>query len=828
MLVRRFNVTLFTDQLTQVLRRLGRAPLFTVITLITLAIGVGANTVIFSVVEGILLKPLPYPQAEQLIGVWHTAPGIGIKEMNMSPSIYFIDREQNTTFQDIGVYTGDSLSVTGAGEPEHVQGLDVTDGTLPLLGVVPALGRLFTREDDSPGKPETVLLSHAYWRKKFGSSSSVIGRTITVDGKPRAIIGVLPKGFHFLDEQDAALILPFQWDRSKTKLGNFSARLKPGVTMAQANTDMARLLPIATRSFPTPEGFSVSLFEKANIQPSLRPLKQDVIGDVGTVLWVLMGSIVMVLLVACANVANLLLVRVEGRRQELAIRSALGAGWGRITAELLFESLILGVMGSLIGLALAYGALRILVAIAPTGLPRIHEIGIDLPVLLFTLALALFTSLLIGFIPVLKYAGAGLNSGLREGGRALSQSRERHRARKILVVVQVALALVLLICSGLMIRTFRAMMHVSPGFVSPDAVQTFRFYIPETQIPDTQRDKVVHVEQEILDKLAAIPGVSSASFTTAVPLDGNSSNDILFAQDHVLGEGQLPPIRRFKFISPGSFATLGTPLLAGRDLTWTDTYEKRPVAIISENFAKEYWHDANNALGKRIRVGNTDDWREIIGVAADVHDNGVNQAAPSTVYWPVMQDRYEGQKEVLHRGIAFTIRSPRAGSEVFMKEVQQRIWSVDPDVPLADVSTLGELYTKSMARTSFTLVMLCVAGSMALLLGIVGIYGVISYSVSQRTREIGIRMALGAQRTTLTGMFVRQGLWLTGIGAICGLVAAFATMRLMSSILFNVSPVDPITYATITIGVIVTAYLACYFPSRRAATVDPVNALRAE
>jgi predicted permease len=379
-----------------------------------------------------------------------------------------------------------------------------------------------------------------------------------------------------------------------------------------------------------------------------------------------------------------------------------------------------------------------------------------------------------------------------------------------------------------MIRTFRAMMHVSPGFVSPDAVQTFRFYIPETQIPDTQRDKVVHVEQEILDKVAAIPGVSSASFTTAVPLDGNSSNDILFAQDHVLGEGELPPIRRFKFISPGSFTTLGTPLLAGRDLTWTDTYEKRPVAIISENFAKEYWHDANNALGKKVRVGNTDDWREIIGVAADVHDNGVNQPAPSTVYWPVMQDRYEGQKEVLHRGIAFMIRSPRAGSEVFMKEVQQRIWSVDPDVPLADVSTLGELYTKSMARTSFTLVMLCVAGSMALLLGIVGIYGVISYSVSQRTREIGIRMALGAQRTTLTGMFVRQGLWLTGIGIACGLVAAFATMRLMSSILFNVSPVDPITYATITIGVIVTAYLACYFPSRRAATVDPVNALRAE
>ena len=825
-------MAIFNDQLRQVLRRLSRAPLFTTITLLTLAIGVGANTVIFSVVQGVLLKPLPYPHPEQLIGVWHSAPGIDIKELNMSPSIYFIDREQNTTLQDIGVYDNDSLNVTGAGQPEHVRGLDVTDGTLPILGVVPALGRSFTRKDDSPGSPQTVLLSYGYWQKKFGGDRSVIGRSITVDGKPREIIGVLPKGFHFLDQQDAALILPFQWDRSKVKLGNFSqrslARLKRGVTMAQASADMARLLPVVLRSFPVPEGFSVSLFEKARIMPNLRPLKQDVVGDIGKVLWVLMGSIALVLLVACANVANLLLVRVEGRRQEFAIRSALGAGWGRIAGELFFESMVLGIAGSLIGLALAYGALRLLVAMAPTGLPRIHEIGIDFPVLLFTLGLALFTSLLIGAIPVIKYAGASVNSGLREGGRALSQSRERHRARKALVIVQVALALVLLICSGLMIRTFRALMHVSPGFDAPDSVQTFRFYIPETQIPDTQRDRVVRMQQDILDKLAGIPGVSSVSFSTAVPLDGYDSNDVLSAQDHMLGEGQPPPIRRFKFISPGTFATLGTKLVSGRDLTWEDIYQKLPVAIISESFAREYWHDANGALGKRIRVASVDDWREIVGVAQDVHDDGVDQKAPGTVYWPVMQDKFEGEKEMLRRGVAFVIRSPRAGSQAFVNEIQQRVWSVNPEVPLADMTTLGELYTKSMARTSFTLVMLCVAGGMALLLGIVGIYGVISYSVSQRTREIGIRMALGAQRQALTAMFVRQGLWLTGIGVACGLVVAFIAMRLMSSLLFNVSPVDPITYLAITGGVVATAYLACYLPARRAATVDPVNALRAE
>jgi predicted permease len=379
-----------------------------------------------------------------------------------------------------------------------------------------------------------------------------------------------------------------------------------------------------------------------------------------------------------------------------------------------------------------------------------------------------------------------------------------------------------------MIRTFRALMSVSPGFVTPDTLQTFRFFIPETQIPNDQPERVVRMDEEILNKLRAIPGVSSVSFSTEVPMDGRDSNDVLFSQDHVYGEGELPPIRRFKFVSPGYFATLGTKILAGRDLTWTDTYQKRPVAIISENFARQYWRDPNDALGKRIRPGSIDDWREIVGVVQDVHDDGVDKAAPSSAYWPVMMDHFEGEKQTLRRNLAFTIRSPRAGSRTFMNEVQERVWSVNPDVPLAEVSTLGALYTKSMARTSFTLVMLCVAGSMALLLGIVGIYGVISYSVSQRTREIGIRMALGAQRDTLTAMFVRQGLRLTLIGAACGLVTAFVTMRLMSSLLFNVSPVDPITYITITIGVVAVAYLACYFPSRRAATVEPMDALRTE
>src|SRR5438034_7788945 len=382
----------FKNELKQVLRRLGRAPMFTAITLITLAAGVGANTVVFSVLEGVLLKPLPYPKPDELIGVWLTAPGIQLKEFELSPSDYFIFREQNRTLQDIGLYAGDSVSVTGVAEAEQVTALRVTDGTLPLLGTLPVLGRTFTKQDDSPGAPETAMLTYGYWRRKFGGDASVVGRNILVDGKSRQIIGVLPQRFHFLDREDPALIMPFQFDRNKTHLGNFSyeslARLKPGATIDQVNADVARMLPVVMSSFPTPPGFSIKLFEDAHIGPNVRPLKRDVVGDVGSVLWVLMGSIGMVLLVACANVANLLLVRIEGRRQELAIRAALGADRKNMVAGLLLESLVLGSIGSAIGLGLAYGALNLVIAAAPTGLPRLHEIGIAIPVLLFTAGLA--------------------------------------------------------------------------------------------------------------------------------------------------------------------------------------------------------------------------------------------------------------------------------------------------------------------------------------------------------------------------------------------------------------------------------------------------------
>jgi predicted permease len=822
----------FYDHIRQVLRRLGKAPLFTSITLLTLAVGIGANTVVFSVVEGVLLKPLGYPHPEQLIGVWHSAPGVNLPELPMGAFQYFTYRDQNKTFEDIGCYRTDSLTVTGFGQPEHLDSIDVTDGALPLLGVKPVLGRLFSRQDDQPSAPKTVILSYGYWQRRFAGSNAAIGRSITIDGTSREIIGVLPRSFHFLDEYQASIYVPMQYDRSKTFLGNFNesaiARLKPGVTIQQASADVARMIPISIHSFPAPPGFSATVFESARLQPMLKPLKKVVIGDVGNVLWVLMSSIVLVLLVACANVANLLLVRVEGRRQELAIRSALGAGRKQITVGLLLESLVLSAVGSLIGLGLAFGALRILIAAAPTGLPRLHEIGINFPVLLFTLALALFVALVISAIPVVKYSGVRMSTGLREGGRGLSQGRERHRARKALVVVQVALALVLLICSGLMIRTFRALVQVSPGFTDPKSLMSFFVWIPDTQIPGTQPERVLRMEQAIQQKIAAVPGAQSVAISTAVPMDGSQWFNPVAAQDHTYKPGELPPLRRFRFIGPGLFSTIGSPLVAGRDFTWDDEFGKHPVVLISENFAREYWGSAENALGKRVREADTEDWREIVGVVKPIFDDGVDKPAPSAIYWPLFQNNMNGDKQMIRRGVNFIIRSPRAGSAAFLSEVQQAVWSVDADLPLANTTTVSELYRKSMARTSFTLVILCVAGAMALLLGIIGIYGVISYAVSQRTREIGIRMALGAQREDLTAMFVRQGLTLACIGVVAGVAIAAGVLRLMSSLLFKVSAVDPLTYAIATACILAIAWVASYMPSRSAAAVNPVNALRAE
>jgi predicted permease len=813
------------------LRQLRRNPGFTAVAVITLALGIGATTAIFSVVDGVLLKPLPYPRADRLVDVEETAPGLHLSHLRMGAAFYFIYREGSRTFEDVGLYRDDSVTVTGLGAPEHLAAVFVTDGVLPILGVRPLVGRWFTRADDQPGSLDTVVLTYGYWERKFGGSRSVIGKTLDIDGKPYSIIGVLPKRFQFLSDENLAMLLPLPLDRAKTYFGYFSfngiARLKPGVTIAGADLDVARMIPLALRSFPPPPGYSLDDFKQARLGPSVRPLKEGVVGSVNDTLWVLMGGIGLVLLIACANVANLVLVRVEGQRQELAIRSALGATRTRIAGGLLLESLVLALMGGAVGLALAYGGLRILVALAPTGLPRLNEIGIDSPVLLFTFGVTMVAGLLFGFIPALKYAGVGLGVGLRETGRSYSASRERHRARNALVIVQVGLAFVLLISSGLMVRTFRALIHVSPGFSEPAQVQTFRTFIPDTAVKAPEQ--VVRMQRAILEKVGALPGVSSVGIGRAVPMDGNHLTDPVYVKDRT-PLGQMPPLRRELFVSPGFFNTIGTPFVAGRDFTWNDTLDKRPVAIISENFARQYWQHPADALGQQIRITTKDEYRQIVGVVGNVYYDGTNKKAPAMVYWPLVDARFEGGPGPTHvtRLVAFAVRSPLAGSQSLVKEIRRAVWSVDPDLPLFEVHTLDYYYAKSMAGTSFTLVMLAIAGGMALLLGAVGLYGVIAYSVSQRTHEIGIRMALGAQKEHVLKIVLRQGLKLALIGVGIGIAAAVVLTRYLSSLLYGVKPTDPLTFVAVSLTLTAAALVACYIPARRATKVDPIVALRHE
>jgi putative ABC transport system permease protein len=811
------------------MRGLLRTPGFTAIAVITLALGIGANSAIFSVIEGVLLKPLPYPHPEEVIGVWYHAPGVNIPELNLSPSLYLTDRQHNRTLTDIGMWNQGRVSVTGLAEPEEVRCVWLTEGTLPLLGVAPAVGRWFSRKDDSPGAPETVILMYGYWQSHFGGVKSVIGRTITVDGHLKEIIGVMPSHFQFMDEKPA-LLLPLQFDFAKAHLGNFSfrgvARLKPGVTMTQATADAARMLPIYLASFSPPPGFNKQMFVSARLSPNLRPLTQDVIGSIGNTLWVLMGAIGTVLLIACANVANLLLVRAEGRQQELAVRAALGAGPGEIARELLMESMILGMFGGAVGQGLAFGALRLLVALAPGNLPRLDQISIDGAALAFTFGISLVAGLLFGAIPIVKYAGRGLAFSLRGGGRNASQSRERHRARSILVMAQVALALVLLIGTGLMIRSFQALRHVQPGFTDPERILTLRISIPSAQVSDPVA--VVRMQQNLLDSLKAVAGVESAGMATTLPVDGTRWHDPIYAEDHTYAEGRVPPLRNYKFISPGLLRTMGSRLVAGRDFTWTDAYDERPCAMVSENLARELWATAQAAIGKRIRESHLGVWREVIGVVGDEYEDGVDQKPPEIAYWPLLMGGFDGEKNFMQREVAIAIRSGRTGKAGFLEDVQRAIWSVNSNLPLANVRSMQEIYDKSLARASFTLVMLAIAGGMALLLGMVGIYGVVSYSVAQRTREIGIRMALGAKQGELTRLFLVQALRLTVIGAACGLAVALVLARLMTKLLFEVKPIDAPTYAAVTACLLMAALAASYLPSLRISAIDPVEALRGE
>jgi len=823
-----------TQEMGSVARRLLRNPLFTLVAVGTLGLGIGANTAVFSLVNGILLDPLPFDEPQELVGVWHTAPGLGFDQVNQSPALHFTYVDEGKFFSDIGMWDDETASITGIDEPEEVRVMMVTDGTFRALRVQPVLGRRFGPEEDSPGTAETAILSYDYWQTRFAGDPAVLGESVNVDGRPREIIGVMGSDLHFLD-YDPALFLPFQFDRSELFLGNFSyqalARLKPGVTLDQANADVRRMIPLAAEKFPG--GISLDMLQNAGFDASLHPLIQDVVGNVGDVLWVLLGTVAMILLIACANVANLFLVRAEGREREMAVRTAMGADQSHIAGEFLKESLVLGLVGGILGTALAWGGLRLLVALGPTELPRLNQVSLDLRVLLFTFALSLFAGAFFGMFPVLKYWRGKLTGALKEGGRGGSAGRERHRARNILVVAQMALALLLLVGSGLMIRSFQALRQVDPGFRDPEDVLLVHLTILSAEVRDPEA--VAETHRLLAQRLKQIPGTTDVGVSSSVTMDGYDSNDPIFVEGFPVPEGQIPPIRRFKWVGEDYFEAMEIPVVAGRAIDWRDSFDLNHVAMVTENLAEEYWDTPDEALGKRISTGLTaGEWAEIVGVVGNVRDDGLDQDPTTVVYWPLMQRNLweglpgEADEIMTRRSVNYVIRSPRVGSQDFLTEVRDAIWEINPNLPLTGVRTLEELTARSMARTSFSLVMLGIAATVALLLGAIGIYGVISYVVSQRTRELGVRLALGASPSDVQGMVLRRGLVLAGLGVGIGLAAAVGLTRVMEALLYGIDPVDPLTFGSVALALTSVALLASWIPARRAARVDPVEAIRYE
>ena len=811
------------------LRRLLKSPAFALTAILTVGAAIGANALIFSVVNGVILKPLPYADPRSLVGAWLVAPGVMPGPLQQSAGTYFMLRDSAQSFQDIGLWQGGSATITGRGEPEQIETLNVTDGTLPVLGIRPALGRAISKEDDLPNGPNVVLITHTYWQRAFGADPSAVGQSLMVNGAPRQVIGVLPADFQFLAAKPL-IVLPMKIDRATTHAAGFNyqgvARLKPGVTIEQANADVARLLPSLTERFTLPPGFTKQMFDDARFGSLVRPLDVDVVGDIGNMLWILLGTVGLVLLVACANVANLFLVRAEARQQELAIRLALGAEARQVAWQLMSESLMIAMLGGVLGTGLAYGGVQMLVYLQPAQLPRLNEITLDPIVLLFTLAISVVAGLLFGAIPILKYARPQMASALKDSSRGSSEGRERHRARNTLVVAQVALAAVLLVASGLMVRTFIAIRDVPPGFQRPEEVLTLRISIPTAVIADQAH--VARLHEEIAHRIAAVGGVQSVGVTSSVTMDGNSNNDPIWVEDFPASDAKIPPLRRMKYLGAGYFETMGNPVIAGRELTWADSHNGAPVALLSENLAREYWGEPARAIGKRVRRTSKTGWVEIVGVVGNERQDGATKPAPTMIYWPMKVSEEIGGQAFVQRSLAYVIRSSRLQSPGFLGEVQQAVWSINPNLPLARVRTLRQIYEQSMAQTQFVLVILGIAASVTLFLGLVGIYGVIAYIVSQRRREVGIRMALGAQSDSVQRIFVSRGLSLTAIGLALGLVAAAALMRLLSSLLFGVNPFDPVTYVAVAASLGTVALIATWLPARQATRIDPMLALRSE
>lgn len=803
-------------------RQLAKSPGFALVAVLSLAIGIGANSAIFSVTNALLLRPLPFKDAERLAILWNRSPGLNIEQDWFSLGQYLDVKVENQVFEQVAVTLGGSFNLTGQGQPEHVEGARVSSSLFPLFGAQPLLGRVFAAAEDAKGSAPTVLLSHSFWQRRFGGDRNVVGRTLTLNDQNFEIVGVLPAAFALNKElmptvngiQRADVLLPLplaESDRSKRGGEDFNifAKLKPGISVTQAQTDMNRLTDQMKRQYPE--------FYPANggLTFSVVPLLEQVVGDLRRALLVLLGAVGCVLLIACANVANLLLARAAVRQKEIAIRAAVGAARGRLIQQLLTESVLLSVGGGVLGLALAVGALKLLRVFGSSNLPRLQEIGLDGRVLAFTCAISLLTGLVFGLAPAWRAAQVDLNEVLKDGGRSNSGTSGQ-RLRSLLVVAEVALALMLLIGAGLLLRSYRYIANANPGFDARN-VLSLKVSLPTTRYATPEA--VFNFYKQLGERVRQLPGVQFVGTSHSLPLSATSA-----AWGPITVEGYVPKaateliISNERFMSPEQLRALGIPLLSGRHFDERDSKGAPEVCLVNEAFAQRFWPGAD-PVGKRLQRGGQNVWRTVVGVVRDAKEFSLENEPPLSVYHPIEQFTIRNRYVAVR-----TTGEPAALTAALIREVQ----TLDPLLPVYDVNTMAERLHGALARRRFSMLLLGVFAVVALTLAALGIYGVMAYWVSQRTHEIGIRMALGAQPANITQLVIRQALGLVASGLALGLAGALAFSRVLNQLLAGVSATDALTFVTLALALGGLALLASYLPARRAAKVDPLVALRCE
>jgi putative ABC transport system permease protein len=794
-------------------RMLLKQPGFTVVAVITLALGIGANTAIFSVVNAVLLRPLPYPDSEQLAWVWLDNRREGIHE-DITSYPNFVDwRDQNRVFEGMAGVRDAQFNLTGVGEPEELRGSNVSANFFDLMRLKPALGRGFTAEEEQEGRDGVVVLGHGLWQRRFGGEQKLLGQTISLNGRSFTVVGIMPPGFQFPAKVE--LWKPLAPDaQTRGARGAFwlpvIGRLKPGVTRAQAQTEMDLVATRLEQQYRQAlEGYGVNVVL----------MHEQLVGRMRTALQVLLGAVGCVLLIACANVANLLLARAAARQKEMALRAAMGAGRKRMVRQLLTESLLLSVVGAVAGVLLAVLGLKALLALAPPDLPRVESIGIDRTVLLFTAALSLLVGVLFGLAPARQASKLDLNEVLKEGGRSQSGGSGGQRTRMVLVVSEIALALVLLIGAGLLLKSSWRLQQVNPGF-NPDHVLKGRVIPPRAKYQDAA--SVTNFYQQLLERLRALPGVQGAEATTSVLMKRVHNSGMFVIEGRpVEPTGQRPELP-LDSVTPGYFRLLGIPLLKGRVFDDRDTRESQRVVIINETMARRFWPN-EDPLGKRFQFGDRANpqapWLTIAGVVADTKRQGLDANVRIECFLPHAQSPARAMELVVRTG-----DNPLA----LARTVREAVWSLDKDLPLSEIQTVEQMFGERTAPRRFNLLLFGVFAAVALVLAAVGIYGVMSYTVAQRTHELGIRLALGAQSRDVLRLILGKGLALALLGVTLGLLAAYGLTRWLATLLYGVSATDTLTFALIAALLLGVALLACFIPARRATKVDPIVALRCE